>query len=86
MKTKMDIGKRWYRSGVVMRFAAGASAFAILQVPLGAEVTFERVTGGAIAEHPDAFSGCAWGDYDGDGFVDLFASGGGGRDEQALPK
>jgi enediyne biosynthesis protein E4 len=40
-----------------------------------AEVTFTRVTEGDIATETGDFSGCAWGDYDGDGHVDLFVTG-----------
>ena len=34
--------------------------------------TFTRVTQGPVATDPGDFHGCAWGDYDNDGFMDLF--------------
>jgi ASPIC and UnbV/FG-GAP-like repeat len=39
--------------------------------------TFTRMTSdivGSIASDPGAFSNCAWGDYDNDGFLDLFVT------------
>jgi hypothetical protein len=43
--------------------------------PPTAEVTFTRVTEGDIGTDTGHYFGCAWGDYDGDGFVDLFVTG-----------
>jgi len=42
--------------------------------PAGAQVTLTRVLEGDIASDPGYFWGCAWGDYDQDGNVDLFVS------------
>ncbi len=39
--------------------------------------TFTRMTSdvvGSIASDPAVFAGCAWGDYDDDGFIDLFVT------------
>jgi hypothetical protein len=36
--------------------------------------TFTRVTSGPITEGNDENGGCAWGDYDNDGFLDLYVS------------
>jgi hypothetical protein len=40
-------------------------------------LTFTRMTSdvvGSIASDPAIFAGCAWGDYDNDGFIDLFVT------------
>jgi hypothetical protein len=39
---------------------------------------FDRVTSGTIATNTGLFSSCAWGDYDNDGFLDLFVGSLGG--------
>src|SRR5207247_4031864 len=36
--------------------------------------TFTKITNGAIATVRGDFSGCAWADYDRDGFIDLFVA------------
>ena len=36
--------------------------------------TFEKVTVGNIVNDTGTFEGCAWGDYDNDGFLDLFVT------------
>jgi hypothetical protein len=36
--------------------------------------TFTRITSGRIANEGGASQGCAWGDYDNDGFLDLFVA------------
>ena len=36
--------------------------------------TFTRVSSGPIAEYVGSAGGCAWGDYDNDGFLDLYVS------------
>jgi hypothetical protein len=36
--------------------------------------TFSRVESGPIADYVGTVGGCAWGDYDNDGFLDLFVS------------
>jgi hypothetical protein len=38
--------------------------------------SFTKVTSGAIVNEPGYSFGCAWGDYDNDGFLDLFVSNG----------
>jgi hypothetical protein len=38
------------------------------------QVTFTRITGGAIVTDGGSSSTCAWGDYDNDGFEDLFVA------------
>jgi hypothetical protein len=43
--------------------------------PATAEVTFTRVTEGSIATDTSLSGAPAWGDYDDDGFVDLFVAG-----------
>jgi hypothetical protein len=40
--------------------------------PAGAQVSFTRILEGDIANDAGHFLGCAWGDYDNDGHVDLF--------------
>jgi enediyne biosynthesis protein E4 len=47
--------------------------------PATAEVTFTRVTEGSIATDTSLSGAPAWGDYDGDGFVDLFVAGADGN-------
>jgi hypothetical protein len=42
--------------------------------PVTAQVTFTRVTEGDLATDIGRFSGVAWGDYDDDGYVDLFVT------------
>jgi enediyne biosynthesis protein E4 len=49
------------------------SAVAVLDI----DPTFTKVTSGAIAMDGGDSSGCAWGDFDGDGFPDLFVGNGG---------
>jgi len=39
--------------------------------------TFTKVTGGSVPNDLDASFSCAWGDYDNDGFMDLFVGNGG---------
>lgn len=40
--------------------------------PAGAQVIFTRILEGDAANDPGGYVGCAWGDYDNDGCVDLF--------------
>jgi len=39
---------------------------------LGIDPTFTKITTGPVATEGGDSSGCAWGDYDNDGFIDLF--------------
>ena len=43
---------------------------------VGPGVTFTKITQGDIVNYSTTGSGCAWGDYDKDGFIDLFVTGG----------
>src|SRR5436190_8087565 len=52
---------------------AATSAVAVLTV----DPTFTRITTGLIATDGGDSSGCAWGDFDNDGFPDLFVGNGG---------
>jgi hypothetical protein len=38
------------------------------------QVSFTRITEGDIAKDTGTSVGCAWGDYDNDGFLDLFVA------------
>lgn len=42
-----------------------------------ADTTFTKITTGAIVTDEGMFAGCAWGDYNNDGFLDLFVTNGG---------
>lgn len=44
--------------------------------------TFSRVTTGLVVTEPGAAVGCAWGDYDNDGWLDLFVACGGGQNNR----
>jgi len=50
------------------------SALAAMVWPASAQVSFTRITEGDIAEDTGTSVGCAWGDYDNDGFPDLFVA------------
>ena len=52
--------------------ALGLLSLALTAQPQGSSVTFTRITTGAIATDGGDSSGAAWGDYDNDGFIDLF--------------
>src|SRR6185295_7243356 len=57
-----------YLAVVTNGFGAATSQVAVLQV----DPTFTKITTGPVATDGGDSSGCAWGDYDNDGFIDLF--------------
>ncbi len=51
------------------------------RVKVEVDLTFTKIMSGPVVTDRDNFWNGAWGDYDGDGFIDLFVGGaGGGRD------
>jgi hypothetical protein len=64
-----------YSAVVSSSDGAVTSAVAVLNI----DPTFTKITTGAIATDGGDSSGCAWGDFDNDGFVDLFVGNGGSR-------
>ncbi len=60
---------------VIVANAAGAvtSQVATLKL-LSVGATFTKITSGSIVTDGGFSGGCAWGDYDGDGFIDLFVA------------
>lgn len=57
--------------------ASGSAKSAV--VMLNVDPSFTKITTGAIATDGGDSSGCAWGDFDGDGFPDLFVGNGGSK-------
>ena len=60
------------------------SQVATITVSLGTG-TFTQITSGAIVNDGGHSIGCAWGDYDNDGFIDLFVTNSDGRPGNGLP-
>ena len=61
------------RRQIVLGASAVVLAVGVLIIQFGLasdQVTFTRITEGAIVEDTGNFGGLAWGDYDGDGFID----------------
>jgi hypothetical protein len=59
-----------------IRWLTALAAVWLIVQPIRAadfEVTFTRITEGEIVNTPGSTWGCAWGDYDGDGYPDLLA-------------
>jgi len=46
-----------------------------------AQATFTKITSGAIVNDGGSSAGCAWGDFDNDGFEDLFVANSNGEDD-----
>ncbi len=64
----MKTPKTWLLTALL--FVPGSIAFA---------QTFTKITSGAIVNDVGSSSGCAWGDYDNDGDLDLFVANAGGE-------
>jgi hypothetical protein len=58
--------KTWLRATLLALLVAAALC------PANAQVSFTRILEGDVANDRGNFLGCAWGDYDNDGYVDLF--------------
>jgi hypothetical protein len=60
-----------------------AALITMAQAEIQAQTTFTKITTGAIVNDVGEAFGCAWGDYDGDGYLDVFVvyadAGSGGR-------
>ena len=80
MNTQTTLKAR-FTSILMAGLLCAAPLYATGQVASGA--TFTRVTTGPIAKNTAHSFGCAWGDYDGDGYLDLMVGNGGG-DANAL--
>src|ERR1051326_4492154 len=52
---------------------------------LDVDPAFTKITAGSIVTDSGNALGCAWGDYDNDGFLDLLVANGGGRSPRTVP-
>src|SRR5262245_13153574 len=57
------------------QLVVSAISLVLPAMPAGfAQSSFTRITEGPVANDVEQSTGCAWGDYDNDGFLDLFVT------------